>query len=219
MMLQSKMKMNYQKECHTQRSENLIYLREQIAKMNLTDFSKEIGIVKTNLSDIEKGNRDLSISNLHSYKTYFLEKYNLPVSMDFLLGYTDMIENKSMNMAQDLALSRDAIDSIIGMNEAQKDVFIKLASDSDIFYLLLNQLWLYANNSTFIDIHIHDHIADSTEKIIDKDEIDIIMRFRVIDSFNLILQRIKNSYSDEVSNRADNKIKELESKLNLSKEE
>lgn len=219
MISQSVMKMKYKKECHAQRSENLIYLREQIAKMNLTDFSKEIGIVKTNLSDIEKGNRDLSISNLHSYKTYFREKHNLTISADYLLGYTDMIENKSMNMAQDLALSRNAIDSIIGMSEAERDVFNRLASDSDIFYLLLGQLWLYANNSTFIDIHIHDHIADSTEKITDKDEVDVIMRFRAIDSFNLILQRIKNTYRDEVNNRADDLVKKLESKLNLSKGE
>lgn len=191
---QSVMKMNYQKECHEQRSENLVYLREQIAKMNLTDFSKEIGIVKTNLSDIEKGNRDLSISNLHSYKTYFGEKHNLNVSTDYLLGYTDMIENKSMNMAQDLALSRSAINSIIGMSEAERDVFNRLVSDNDVFYLLLDQLYKYGNDSTYIDIQIHNHIRCSTEKIKDKNKIDSIMKFGAIDSFNLILQSIKESY-------------------------
>lgn len=49
------LKRSYQKNHSEQRKKNLLKLRESIAKMSLTEFSKEIGIQKSNLSFLEMG--------------------------------------------------------------------------------------------------------------------------------------------------------------------
>lgn len=88
------LKKTYEAHYKKQRIANLIELREEIANLSLTDFSKQIGIQKSNLSSLEKGDRDLSLFNIQAYKTFFREKYNLDISADYLLGYS---KNKYAN--------------------------------------------------------------------------------------------------------------------------
>ena len=88
------LKKTYEAHYKKQRIANLIELREEIANLSLTDFSKQIGIQKSNLSFLEKGDRDLSLFNIQAYKTFFREKYNLDISADYLLGYS---KNKYAN--------------------------------------------------------------------------------------------------------------------------
>lgn len=145
MLSQIGMKEAYKKECHAQRNKNLIYLREKIAKLNLTTFANEIGIAKTNLSDIEKGDRDLSIGNLHSYKFYFQKKHNLNISMDFLLGYTDMINNDNMNISRDLRLSRDAINTLKNFSDDWANILSYMLEDGSINVLLESIIAYYPN--------------------------------------------------------------------------
>ena len=83
------LKKQYQNNYQIQRIANLIELREKIAKLSLTEFSKQIGIQKSNLSSIENGDRDLSLFNIQAYKTFFHEKYTLEISTDYLLGYSN----------------------------------------------------------------------------------------------------------------------------------
>lgn len=94
-MSSSIIKNDYKTKYTKSRSRNLIYLREEIAKLSLTDFSKKLKIPKGNLSFMESGERTPSISNIHSYKEYFLINHNIDVSCDFILGYSNSmtIEN------------------------------------------------------------------------------------------------------------------------------
>lgn len=48
------LKKTYEAHYKKQRIANLIELREEIANLSLTDFSKQIGIQKSNLSSLEK---------------------------------------------------------------------------------------------------------------------------------------------------------------------
>lgn len=213
---QIKMRDNYRKQYSSQRNKNLVHLRFDIAKMNLSEFASKIGIVKSNLSEIEDGKRDLSIGNIHSYRTYFKDNHNFIVSTDYLLGYTDIIENQSLNVAKDLGLSNDAVIAFRNMPDEEHDVLNKLTSEKGMLEFLLSVMWMYANNSSFIDIKITNRITDSTETIKDITEIDQIMKARAIDSFSgIILPFIKKAYKDSINAAAENKIKmlELENKI------
>lgn len=213
---QIKMRDNYRKQYSSQRNKNLVHLRFDIAKMNLSEFASKIGIVKSNLSEIEDGKRDLSIGNIHSYRTYFKDNHNFIVSTDYLLGYTDIIENQSLNVAKDLGLSNDAITVFRNMSDEGHDVLNKLTTEKGMLEFLLGEMWIYANNSSFTDIKITNHITDSTEIITNITEIDQIMKARTIDSFSgIILRFIKKAYEDSITAAAENKIKmlELENKI------
>lgn len=83
------LKKAYQNKYSEQRKKNLIGLRENIAHMTLTEFSKQTGIQKSNLSALENGDRDLSLFNIQVYKTFFSQRYNLDISTDYLLGYSN----------------------------------------------------------------------------------------------------------------------------------
>mgnify|MGYP000294146427 CR=1 FL=1 len=82
------LKKAYQSNYSKQRKKNLIDLREGIAKMSLTEFSKQTGIQKSNLSALENGDRELSLFNIQVYKTFFSDRYDLDISTDYLLGYS-----------------------------------------------------------------------------------------------------------------------------------
>ncbi|MFR3138699.1 MAG: hypothetical protein ACLTPC_01475 [Lacrimispora saccharolytica] len=213
---QIKMRDDYRKEYSAQRRKNLIHLRSDIAKMNLSDFANNIGIVKSNLSEIEDGKRDLSIGNIHSYRTFFKEKYNLTVSIDYLLGYTDVIINQIADIASDFGLSNDSIEVLRNMSATEIDMFNKLAAENGMLNLLLSELWIYAHNSSFVNIKITNHITDSVENITDLEEIDSIMKARVIDTFSsIIIPYVKRVYRKSVSNAANNKIELLKAKSEL----
>ena len=194
----------------------MINLRSDVAKMNLSEFANEIGIVKSNLSEIEDGKRDLSIGNIHSYRTFFKGKYNLTVSVDYLLGYTDVIINQIADIASDFGLSSDSIEVLRNMSDTDLDMFNKLASETGMINLLLSELWIYAHNSSFVNIKITNHITDSVENITDLEEIDSIMKARVIDTFSsIIIPYAKRVYRDSVSDAANNKIELLKAKNEL----
>lgn len=213
---QLKMKDNYRKKYSLQRKKNLIHLRFDIANLKLSDFASRIGIVKSNLSEIEDGKRDLSIGNIQSYKTYFKDNHNLVVSADYLLGYTDVIENQKMNIALDFGLTNNSIEVLRNMSDTEIDMFNKLAAETGMINLLLSELWVYAHNSSFVDIKITNHITDSVENVTDLKEIDGIMKARVIDIFSsIIIPYSKRVYSDSVSNAAHNKIELLKSENEL----
>lgn len=111
------LKKQYQNNYQIQRIANLIELREKIAKLSLTEFSKQIGIQKSNLSSIENGDRDLSLFNIQAYKTFFHEKYNLDISTDYLLGYSN---NKYANENYQM------ISKITGLNDNSIDCLKEL---------------------------------------------------------------------------------------------
>lgn len=213
---QLKMKDEYRKKYSLQRKKNLIHLRFDIANLKLSEFASRIGIVKSNLSEIEDGKRDLSIGNIQSYKTYFKDNHNLIVSADYLLGYTDVIENQKMNIALDFGLSNNSIEVLRNMSDTELDMFNKLSAEDGMINLLLSELWIYAHNSSFVDIKITNHITDSVESINDLEEIDSIMRARVIDTFgSIVVPYAKRVYRESVSDTANNKIALLKAQNEL----
>lgn len=115
------LKKQYEKACLEQRKKNLVRLRRDIAGLSQTEFSKQTGILKPNLSCLESGDRDMSLFNIQVYKAYFLENYKLNVSTDYLLGYTSVIENTSMNISTDLGLSGKSIEILKIWNEYKKN--------------------------------------------------------------------------------------------------
>lgn len=115
------LKKQYKKECLEQRKKNLIRLREEIAGLSQTEFSKQTGIQKPNLSCLESGERDMSLFNIQVYKTYFLENHKLNVSTDYLLGYTSVISNAEMNISNKLGLSGKSIEVLKSWNELKKN--------------------------------------------------------------------------------------------------
>lgn len=115
------LKKRYQKNCLELRKQNLVRLRKEIAELSLTEFGEQIGIPKTNLSSLEKGDRDLSLFNIQAYKTFFFENYNLNISTDYLLGYTSVIENGGMNTSNELGLSGKSIEVLKSWNKLKKN--------------------------------------------------------------------------------------------------
>lgn len=157
------LKKQYQKKCQEQRLKNLIRLREEIAELSVTDFCKQTGLQKPNLTAIEKGDRNLSLSNILMYKAFFSEKYALNVSTDFLLGFTSVIENENQNISTELGLSGKSI-TILKNWKQYKNNPLKFScaygvSDLDILNLLLEDYYnlqekhkkngYYANFSIF----------------------------------------------------------------------
>lgn len=153
----------YQKECLERRKINLVRLRKEIAELSPTEFSKQIGIQKSNLSSLENGDRDLSLFNIQAYKSYFLERYKLNISTDYLLGYTSVIENKGMNISDDLGLSGKSIEVLKSWRKLKENperfAVAYGATDIDTLNLLLedyhylqsnaNKKGLYAGFSIF----------------------------------------------------------------------
>lgn len=157
------LKKQYGKQCKKQRTENLLRLREEIAGLSATEFCKQIGIQKSNLSSLECGDRDLSLFNIQAYKTYFSEKHNLNISTDYLLGYTSVMENEKLNVSDELGLTGKSIEVLKkwkGYKDNPKKLFVSYgASDLDTLNLLLEDYYdlqaeldkkgLYANYSIF----------------------------------------------------------------------
>lgn len=108
----SQLKKEYENNYKEQRIKNLKHLRENIAKMNQTDFSNELGIQKSNFSLIENGGRDLSLYNIQAYKTYFKEQFALDISTDFLLGYTDILTNEIAGICDITGLSGKSLETL-----------------------------------------------------------------------------------------------------------
>ncbi len=208
-------KKTYSAQCSKQRISNLIKLRKEIAHKTQAEFIKETGFTKNDISTLESGDKNLSLYHIHAYKTYFIENFNLDVSVDFLMGYTDVMENQTMNIANDLGLSADTITVLKNLSEIKRDVLHRLCAENNLLELLLGELWLYANTSTFADIQINEHITGTKKHITDKREVDAILRFKAVDSFDMILRFIKESFSASVSQAAQNTIDLLEERIRI----
>lgn len=178
----------------------------RITMKELSDIFQENGyssLTHTAIRKLETGKRDLkNINEVIAYAEFF------NVTADYLLGIRNnaVVDEDIAMIGRVTGLSDDAIQVFKKMSEVERDTFNKLASEDGLLNLLLLELWKYANNSTFVDIEISDHITGSTEKITDKKEIDNIMRFQAIDAFNIVLYFIKKAYSASVSQAADSKL-------------
>lgn len=115
------LKKQYKETYSEQSQKNLIRLREEIAGLSQTKFSKEIGIQGPNLSNLENGDREMSLSNIQAYRIYFFENYGLNVSTDYLLGYTSVISNTEMNISNELGLSGKSIEVLKSWNKLKKN--------------------------------------------------------------------------------------------------
>lgn len=135
----------YRDACDTQRSVNLIRLREEIARMSQAEFIRAVGFTKSDISNLETGSKTLSLYQLHAYKTFFKESYNINVSADFLMGYTDILENNNMKTQDSLGLTETSLDTL---RDLQKDwrgkkplkVLNTLLKEPDLFMQLLNNI-------------------------------------------------------------------------------
>lgn len=194
--LQSEMSKNYRDNCGTQRRKNLIHLRQDVAGMSLTAFAADIGIAKGNVSSIESCDRDLSVGNIQSYKTYFKEYHDLDVSADYLMGYTDIIQNKSASIAKDLRLSDEALSFLVSMDDYHNDLFNRLAADGLLDHIM-NALWLYAYNCSHIQISIKNYIFDDVEVIDDPLDAEILYREKTLDLFRILLKRVGELYAKD----------------------
>lgn len=134
------MKKEYEKQCREQRKLNLIKLRGEIAKMTQAEFQKTIGFTKNDLSMLENGDKTLSLFHIHAYKTYFLEHHSINVSVDFLMGYTDILENQVLNIGKETGLSNDAIEMLktfVRRKNISKDIMPGIGADIDAINIML----------------------------------------------------------------------------------
>lgn len=214
--LQSSMSKDYQKKYGDQRKKNLVYLREQVANMSLSRFAADIGIAKGNISGIENCERNLSAGNIQSYKKYFSEKHNLEVSVDFILGYTDIVENKSASLAEDLGLTKESLDFIIDMSEEKKELFNRLCS-SGIANHVLNVFFLYAYGCSYNEITIKHNNTGSVETISDPSEATSIYREKIVDDLRVDLKAIGKLYEKDRKKMIEQKIETLKTEISLLK--
>lgn len=150
------LKKAYQSKYSEQRKKNLIDLREGIAKMSLTEFSKQTGIQKSNLSALENGDRELSLFNIQVYKTFFSNRYDLDISTDYLLGYSRnkyADENYQM-ISKVTGLNDSSIDclKLINSNDDGLETLSTLnllMSNYDRFSALLNNIDIILNPTAF----------------------------------------------------------------------
>lgn len=151
------LKKEYEKDFKAQRIKNLVRLREDIAKLSQTDFSKVIGIQKSNLSFLENGERDLSLFNIQAYKKYFLESHNINLSSDYLLGYTTAFENNTSDLCDELGLSEGALWILKNIKNKQlSDDFEKLPYAVD--FLLRYEITNGHTNNFSILRNIYDFL-------------------------------------------------------------
>lgn len=163
------MKKSYKTECDTQRIKNLIKLREEIAGLTQAEFIREVGFTKSDISNLESGEKLLSLYHIQAYRLYFKEKHNINISVDFLMGYTDIIKNESLDIAADLGLSDSAIESLKKIKEcADEEITIKadldmlnfIMSDFAIFDRFVSQIKLYVNSSEYTRPLYYDDLTN-----------------------------------------------------------
>lgn len=137
------LKKEYKKETNTQRKKNLRKIREDIAKLSLSDFARETGITKNDLSMLENGDKLLSLFHIQAYKKFFLENHKINLSVDFIMGFTDIIENNNLNYQKQIGLSSDAIETLQKLKKSHGkllDVANLLLSDKDKAIALLSNI-------------------------------------------------------------------------------
>ena len=136
------LKKEYKKKCNTQRTINLKKLREDIAQLSLTDFAKNTGITKNDICMLEKGDKQLSLFHILAYKKFFLNEHKISLSVDFIMGFTDIMENTNLNYQTETGLSYDALETLKILKRNNNitnalSILNLLMSDSDHFTALL----------------------------------------------------------------------------------
>lgn len=137
------LKKEYKRETDTQRKKNLRKIREDIAKLSLSDFARETGITKNDLSMLENGDKLLSLFHIQAYKKFFLENHKINLSVDFIMGFTDILENNNLNYQKQIGLSSDAIKTLQKLKKSHGkllDVANLLLSNKDKAIALLSNI-------------------------------------------------------------------------------
>lgn len=189
----------------------------RITMKELSDIFQKRGyssLTHIAIRKLETGKRDLkNIDEVIAYADFF------NVTADYLLGIRNnaIVDENIAMIGKTTGLSDDAIQIFKQMSETERNTFNKLATEDGLLRLLLLELWNYANNSTYVDIKIYNHITENTKQITDKKEVDNIMKYQAIDVFNMVLYFIKKAFSDSVSQAADDKLNLLKLKIELEK--
>lgn len=158
------LKKEYRDKTNIQRSKNLKRIREDIAKLSLSDLAKKTGITKNDLSMIENGDKLLSLFHILAYKKFFFENYKMNLSVDFIMGFTDILENVNLNYQNETGLSNNAIETlrtlkishvnlldVVNVLLAKQDKIIPLLSNIRI--IISNDIWnpcltVYSNDNS-----------------------------------------------------------------------
>ena len=153
-------KKDYSQQYSKQRGLNLKRLREEFANQSPATFRKEIGFTKNDLSLLECGEKNLSLFHIHAYRTYFKNNYDLIVSVDYLMGYTDVINNQSMDVAEDLGLSNDSLVSLKYLKNYWDPRVINtlnyIMKDSNTFLDLIDWISIFIDNPYTIPLRINE---------------------------------------------------------------
>lgn len=144
------LKKEYKKKTDTQRIKNLKKIREDIAKLSLSDFAKLTGITKNDLCMLEKGDKLLSLFHIQAYKKFFLENHRINLSVDFIMGFTDIMENTNLNYQNEIGLSSDAIETLKTLKKTPGNLLnivnVLLADPNKAIPLLFNTRIIISND-------------------------------------------------------------------------
>lgn len=144
------LKKEYKKKTDAQRIKNLKKIREDIAKLSLSDFAKLTGITKNDLCMLEKGDKLLSLFHIQAYKKFFLENHAINLSVDFIMGFTDIMENTNLNYQNEIGLSSDAIETLKTLKKTSGNLLnivnVLLADQNKAIPLLFNTRIIISND-------------------------------------------------------------------------
>lgn len=142
------LKKEYKKNTDVLRAGNLRNLRENIAKLSLSDFSRQTGMTKNDISHLENGEKTLSLTHMLTYKKYFSENHRINLSMDYLMGFTDIIENNNINYQKEIGLSDRSLKTLIEINklETPNNALNKILADKKKAMALLYNIELVISN-------------------------------------------------------------------------
>lgn len=213
------MKKIYRKQCDKQRGENLRRLREDIARLTMRDFSLIIGITISDLSNLENGDKTLSLFHIQAYKYYFKENHNLDISADYLMGYTSKITNDSTNakninedifISDSLGLKPQTIAKIRNYDDKIKELINRLSLNKgdDLLEKFLVMSLKYARNEH--DYYSVENLITKEGGKLDKKENEIVKRAIVNDTISLILSDAKKLYTSDNKKDMDDYVKKLE---------
>lgn len=137
-----KLKQEYKKETEKTRTKNLKKIREEVSGLSLSEFAKITGMTKNDVSCYESGSKTLSLFATLAYKKYFFEYHNINLSSDFLMGFTDIMENDGMDFQKKIGLSDKSMEIIKRLRETKEvaylDILNILIEDENKFRELLN---------------------------------------------------------------------------------
>lgn len=142
------LKKEYKKNTDYLRANNLKKLREEIARLSLSDFSRETGMTKNDISLLENSEKTLSLTHMLAYKKYFAENHNIDLSMDYLMGFTDIMENNNMNYQKEIGLSNSALETLKEINKIKNTniALNKILADKKKAMALLYNIDLVISN-------------------------------------------------------------------------